>query len=83
MSRYVPRFLSLGDIEQLRQEIEVEFQKIELALVISDFILLPKLDTAPTKPREGRVVYADGASWDPGSGEGIYAYYAGSWKKLG
>lgn len=29
------------------------------------------------------VVFADGTTWNPGSGAGVYAYYGGSWKKLG
>jgi hypothetical protein len=29
---------------------------------------------APLRPREGMVVYADGSSWDPGSGVGPYYY---------
>lgn len=38
---------------------------------------------APTKPSQGDIRYADGTSWDPGSGEGIYFYNSGgSWVKL-
>ena len=37
----------------------------------------------PDKPYQGDIRYADGTSWDPGSGEGIYFYNAaGSWVKL-
>ena len=37
---------------------------------------------APAKPREGQIVVADGANWNPGSGKGAYEYKAGSWVKL-
>lgn len=38
---------------------------------------------APTKPSQGDIRYADGTSWNPGSGEGIYFYNSGgSWVKL-
>lgn len=30
--------------------------------------------TAPLRPREGMIVYADGTSWNPGSGKGPYFY---------
>lgn len=30
------------------------------------------LYAAPTKTRAGMVVYADGTTWNPGSGEGLY-----------
>lgn len=36
----------------------------------------------PDKKRNGDVVYADGTSWNPGSGEGFYGYEAGAWVKL-
>ena len=32
---------------------------------------------------DGLIVYADGTSWDPGSGQGIYCYYGSAWNKLG
>ena len=38
---------------------------------------------APDKPREGDIRLADGTEWDPGAGQGIYAWYSGSWHKLG
>jgi len=38
---------------------------------------------APTKPSQGDIRYADGTSWNPGSGEGIYYFNsAGSWIQL-
>lgn len=41
------------------------------------------LHVEPTRPRTGMVVYADGSDWDPGSGEGLYAYSsAGVWVAL-
>jgi hypothetical protein len=38
---------------------------------------------APVKPRERQIVFADGTSWDPGSGKGVYCYYNSSWHFLG
>lgn len=38
---------------------------------------------APAKPRAGDIRLADGTSWDPGSGAGVYAYYSGTWNFLG
>lgn len=45
-----------------------------------------QLDTqyaAPDKPREGMRVLADGTSWNPGSGAGMYRYGGGAWHFLG
>jgi hypothetical protein len=42
------------------------------------------LYAAPAKPVKGRLYYADGVSWDPGSGEGVYRYtLAGVWAFVG
>jgi hypothetical protein len=38
---------------------------------------------APVKPRERQIVFADGTSWNPGSGKGVYCYYNSSWHFLG
>jgi hypothetical protein len=38
--------------------------------------------TAPVKPREGMLVFADGVDWDPGSGPGYYVFYAGAWHPM-
>lgn len=38
----------------------------------------------PLRVRPGMVVYADGTSWDPSGGEGLYRYsLGGSWVKVG
>ena len=38
----------------------------------------------PARPRTGRVVYADGTEWNPGSGEGLYRRsLANTWVFLG
>src|SRR5215831_3569666 len=37
----------------------------------------------PDKPRQGMIAYADGANWNPGSGEGSYEYTGGAiWRPL-
>lgn len=43
---------------------------------------LDKSYAAPSKPRDGDVRYADGTSWNPGSGAGIYYYNGSAWVKL-
>jgi hypothetical protein len=48
-----------------------------------DGVVYRTLYAAPSRIYDGLTVLADGASWNPGSGAGVYTYYAGSWKKLG
>lgn len=40
------------------------------------------LYAAPAKPREGMFAFADGTTWNPGAGRGLYNYVSGAWVKL-
>jgi hypothetical protein len=45
---------------------------------------LQVLYVAPAKAVAGDVVYADGVTWNPGAGEGIYRYsLGGAWVLVG
>lgn len=44
---------------------------------------LQTLYAEPPRIAEGDVVLADGADWNPGSGQGVYTYYGAAWHKLG
>ena len=46
------------------------------------YVQLTKRFAAPTKPREGRVYFADGTTWNPGAGGGLYLYFGGAFVKL-
>lgn len=37
----------------------------------------------PAKPRDGDIRYADGTTWNPGSGKGMYRYNGTAWVLLG
>lgn len=37
---------------------------------------------APKRPREGLIVNANGTTWNPGGGAGLYQYLGGAWVKL-
>lgn len=39
-------------------------------------------NSAPEKPREGMIRFADGTNWNPGSGRGLYQYVSTAWVKL-
>ena len=77
MARYTP-----GPVDD--QIVGQELQKIAQAIDTPDqFLTLEKLYAAPTKYRDGTIVYADGTTWNPGSGEGAYIYYGAAWHFLG
>jgi len=44
--------------------------------------ILTNSTSAPSNPYDGMIVYANGVDWNPGSGEGVYAYYNSQWNKL-
>lgn len=44
-------------------------------------LFLQTLNAAPTKPREGMVVKADGTNWNPGAGAGVYVYISSAWAR--
>lgn len=69
--------------EAFAEWVETCLFKIEASLALLSEGHLPKTYVAPEKPYDGMVRYADGTSWNPGTGEGAYIYYAASWKKLG
>lgn len=45
-------------------------------------VTLAVLGVEPARPSDGMVVYADGAEWNPGAGEGFYGRESGAWVKL-
>lgn len=60
-----------------------ELENLERAFVLSMPNPLDELHVAPNKVFTGLTVLADGTDWNPGSGQGVYTYYAGAWHKLG
>lgn len=71
-----------SDAELLLKYMTREFQKLAGAESNRTFQMFAPLGAAPTKPSDGLVVFADGANWNPGLGEGLYSYVAGVWVPL-
>lgn len=73
------------DAAEMQRFFMSELQKISIAISLIGLGHLDKTTSAPTKPRDGDVRYADGISWNPGAGVGVY-YYKGAtsaWVLLG
>ena len=63
---------------------DLELNKIAQAMETPDPALaLDTLYAPPNKFRDGTIVKADGTTWNPGSGEGAYCFYASAWHFLG
>jgi hypothetical protein len=57
----------------------------QLARLFNDgyrIIIIEPSYAAPARPREGMVANADGTTWNPGGGAGLYQRLAGAWVKL-
>lgn len=69
-------------LEELREQLQRELDAIAREFSETTALELRPRHAEPKKPRDGMIVYADGTDWDPGTGEGVYAYENGSWEKL-
>jgi len=70
------------DPAQLEKYLLDELTRIqEILNGYQELLQLGKTNVAPSRPRNGHMYYADGVNWNPGSGEGVYAYYNGTWNK--
>lgn len=83
MGRYRRRVVVAGSSEELSQFLDDELAAIEATIHAPDLIQLTPLAAAPDNPRDGMLVCADGANWNPGSGGGFYGYFGGAWRFLG
>ena len=71
--------------EELPDYLFNELNRLSDILFNLDTFRLEETFNEPTKPRDGDIRYADGTSWNPGSGRGIYAYIddgSPAWEKL-
>lgn len=69
--------------DQLPYYLRTELQKISAAVTALSLGHLDMTTVAPAKPRDGDIRYADGTSWNPGAGKGVYVYKTSAWVLLG
>lgn len=82
MAYQLKQMPQIQSVEDLRQWAENEFRQVALSQAETLEVELRLRYQAPEKPREGMIVAADGLTWNPGGGKGIYAYLGGAWVKL-
>ena len=83
---YQPKFPPFSpDVAQLTAYVSDELQSVAQSQGDTvDFVQFNVLPAAPSKPREGMCVCADGTDWQPlGAGGGFFGYFGGAWVKLG
>jgi hypothetical protein len=78
----IPPQIFHEDTRLLLEYIERELQEVARSMSSFKELQLMKLYAAPERPREGMTVVADGTTWNPGAGAGVYSYVGGAWTKL-
>lgn len=71
------------DVADLTRYVSQELLRISAAFDRGMARKVEFLNAEPTKRDEGMTVGADGTSWNPGAGKGVYTYYGSVWNKLG
>lgn len=80
---YAPQTLVAADVPQLQQRVQAELESISRSMASpADYAALRTLYAEPKRVFEGMIVKADGTTWDPGSGAGVYAYIGSAWVSL-
>ncbi len=70
-------------IEEMMAFVQDQFLAIQRSASVFDVLQLTVSYRVPTRPRPGMLVYADGTSWNPGAGEGVYVLKLNNtWSKL-
>jgi hypothetical protein len=82
INRYVPQPVP-DDPKDLARYLRNELQQIQFSIDQLATGQLEVTTVAPAKPRDGMLRRADGTSWNPGSGQGVYCYYNAAWRFLG
>lgn len=67
------------DPADLPRFLREEFDKLAAAISTLAAGHLDKTYVAPAKPRDGDLRYADGTSWNPGGGKGLYMHDGTAW----
>lgn len=80
---YIPtQCPAINDVDGLRRWVQDEFLRVAQGLQIVDGVTYNVLFAAPAGPVAGMTVFADGTTWNPGSGRGLYEFRTSSWVKL-
>jgi hypothetical protein len=72
-----------ADTAQLQRYLREELAKVSAAIEAIANGFAPVVYAAPAKPRAGMLRNADGTTWNPGSGAGLYRYDGTNWNFLG
>lgn len=76
--------IASSSLLELAESLRAELERLALQLSQpTESLALTTLYAAPKRIYEGMIVKADGTTWDPGSGAGVYSRIGAAWVKLG
>lgn len=67
-----------SDPKEIGLYLEDELSKIQSSINSALSLNVPMIYAEPGRISDGDVVYADGTTWNPGSGKGLYYYKSGT-----
>jgi hypothetical protein len=80
---YIPTQCPAGvDVDGLRRWVQDEFLRVAQSTTVADGVTYKVLYAAPSMIADGMTVFADGTTWNPGGGRGLYQRTGAAWVKL-
>lgn len=80
---YQPKKLVIDSLPSLASSVKSEFDRIAIELSQpTDYLALKTLYAQPGRIFDGMIVKADGVTWNPGGGAGVYLRTTSAWVKL-
>lgn len=78
VNRWTPNPAPVNN-ENLSDYLFSELNRLSDIIFNLDVMRLEQRNTAPDKPRDGDIRYADGTNWNPGQGENLYYFDGTNW----
>ena len=78
VNRWTPNPAPVNN-DNLSEYLYHELNRLSDIIFNLDVMRLEQSNTAPDKPRDGDIRYADGTNWNPGQGENLYYFDGTNW----
>lgn len=80
---YKPNIINASSLEALATSLRAELGRLAIEFSQpSDYMALHTLYAEPSRVFDGMLIKADGTTWNPGAGAGVYCRIGAAWVKL-
>jgi hypothetical protein len=76
---YAPLPPTFNKLEDVAAYLVRELNEVSLALNEIEPFKIKQYKAEPAKLKDFLIAAADGVSWNPGAGAGVYVYHSGAW----